>query len=135
MLAIQPEKIHEATDEELSDAYEKLNYIEKEVKPEKDQIKEEMMERLGPEDAGMFGKCAVSKVRKPNYDKANIEKARDLGATLAVVRVDEAQKAGLVFKEILDNSMIKKLFDSGADLAIPVTEFIKVTVTGAEEEV
>lgn len=120
---INPENIHDASDQELSEAYQKIAYLEKEIAPEKQQIREEIMARLGDNDGKVIGIARVSKTARPQYAKLSLEKAKALGATIAKVSVQDAINSNIYFIEEVDAKAVEKLYKSGIKMDIPVTVY------------
>lgn len=129
---IQPELIHDSQNEELAAEYEAICYQENQLKMYKQQLREELESRVEG-DASLIGNVSISKARKPNYAKANIEQARQLGAVYAkVLRVEEVEDAGIAHTVEIDTKAIEGLYKNGANIDMPITEYYicKITTGG-----
>ncbi len=106
---MEPEKLPNATNEELVQAYIDAGIKEEELKAEKDAIKEELLARMKT-DAMMVGSYAVNKIKRVSF-KTTIDDARNLGAV----------------KEAVDTDVLKKLYQNGVDVpGSAVTVYIQV---------
>lgn len=131
---INPELIHDSETDDLASEYEHICFQENQLKMYKQQIREELESRVKT-DAEIFGNVSISRVRKPDYGKADIDQAKGLGAVYAVVReVEQVEDLGLEHTLEIDTKVLQKLYKSGAKIDLPITEYFMCKVLTEDEE-
>lgn len=131
---IQPELISTSSAEDLAAEYEQICFQEEQLKMYKQQIREELELRVGSKDAELIGNVSITRAKRPNYAKADLDQAKELGAVYAKTSVEAAESAGIPYDVELDTKAIEKLYKGGAAINMPITEYYICKVVSEEME-
>ncbi len=107
-LLADPADIQKITKEQLVELYAQTCELESEVKSQKRAISDELWERIKG-SGEVVGEYSVNKITR-RYFKAELEQAKELGAT----------------KEVVDKTALRKLYEKGADIEHSVSKYVRI---------